>query len=69
MADRGDNAILTVEGLRTYFPVRRGVFSRVHGYVRAVDGVDLTVRRGTNAGPGGRERLGQDHRRAGRCCG
>jgi oligopeptide/dipeptide ABC transporter ATP-binding protein len=50
MADRGDNAILTVEGLRTYFPVRRGVFSRVSGYVRAVDGVDLTVRRGKTLG-------------------
>ena len=38
--------ILTVEDLRTYFPVRRGVFSRVSGYVRAVDGVDLSIRRG-----------------------
>jgi oligopeptide/dipeptide ABC transporter ATP-binding protein len=50
MTRGGDNVILTVEGLKTYFPVRRGVFSRVHGYVRAVDGVDLTIRRGRTLG-------------------
>ncbi len=50
MTDGGDKAILTVQGLRTYFPVRRGVFSRVRGYVRAVDGVDLVVHRGRTLG-------------------
>ena len=35
--------ILRVEGLRTYFPVRQGVFRRVVGQVHAVDGVDLAV--------------------------
>ena len=35
--------ILRVEGLRTYFPIRRGVFQRIAGHVRAVDGVDLAV--------------------------
>jgi peptide/nickel transport system ATP-binding protein len=34
---------LRVEGLRTWFPIRRGVFRRVVGHVRAVDGVDLAV--------------------------
>ena len=42
--------ILVVRGLKTYFPVRRGVLSRVHGYVHAVDGVDLTIRRGQTLG-------------------
>ena len=50
MTDTGNNVILTVEGLRTYFPVRRGVFSRVRRYVRAVDGVDLAIRRGKTLG-------------------
>jgi oligopeptide/dipeptide ABC transporter ATP-binding protein len=50
MPDAGGDILLKVEGLRTYFPVRRGLFSRVHGYVRAVDGVDLTVRRGRTLG-------------------
>ena len=48
--DAKNDAILTVRGLKTYFPVRRGVLSRVRGYVRAVDGVDLTVRRGQTLG-------------------
>jgi oligopeptide/dipeptide ABC transporter ATP-binding protein len=42
--------ILKVEGLRKYFPIRRGVFSRVVGHVRAVDGVDLEIRRGETLG-------------------
>ena len=45
-----DNILLTVRGLKTYFPVRGGVFSRVKAYVRAVDGVDLTVRGGKTLG-------------------
>ena len=50
MTEDDDNAILTVAGLKTYFPVRRGVFSRVKAWVRAVDGVDLRVRRGKTLG-------------------
>jgi oligopeptide/dipeptide ABC transporter ATP-binding protein len=42
--------LLTVSDLRTWFPIRRGVFSRVHAYVRAVDGVDFTVSRGKTLG-------------------
>ncbi len=30
--------LLEVRDLRMYFPVRRGVFSHVIGYVKAVDG-------------------------------
>jgi peptide/nickel transport system ATP-binding protein len=36
-------SLLRVEGLRTWFPIREGVFQRVAGWVRAVDGVDLAV--------------------------
>ncbi len=39
-------ALLEVSGLRTWFPIRKGVFRSVVGHVRAVDGVDLTVRAG-----------------------
>ena len=31
-----------------YFPVRAGLFSRVRGYVKAVDGVSLEIREGEN---------------------
>ena len=50
MGDDANNVILSVRDLRTYFPVRGGVFSRIRGYVRAVDGVDLTLRRGRTLG-------------------
>jgi peptide/nickel transport system ATP-binding protein len=45
-----DNAILTVRGLKTWFPIRSGILSRVTAHVRAVDGVDLDVRRGRTLG-------------------
>jgi oligopeptide/dipeptide ABC transporter ATP-binding protein len=35
--------LLRVEGLRTWFPIRAGLFQRPVGWVRAVDGVDLRV--------------------------
>ena len=36
-------SLLRVEGLKVYFPIRKGVFKRVVGQVRAVDGVDLEI--------------------------
>ena len=42
--DRAD-IILSVEGLKKHFPIRTGVFRRVTGHVRAVDGVSFDVRR------------------------
>jgi len=41
-----DEALLRVEGLRTWFPIRAGLLQRTVGWVRAVDGVDLAVPRG-----------------------
>jgi len=38
--------LLEVRGLRTEFPIRRGLLQRVAGHVRAVDGVDLVLRAG-----------------------
>ncbi len=42
--------LVEVRNLKTWFPVRSGVVSRVVGYVRAVDGVDLTIREGETLG-------------------
>ena len=39
--------LLEARGVVKHFPIRRGVFKRVVGQVRAVDGVDLTIRRGS----------------------
>ena len=42
--------LLDIQDLRMYFPIRRGLLKHVVGYVRAVDGVNLTVRRGETLG-------------------
>jgi len=44
MAD--PKTVLSVKGLKKYFPIKSGVFSRLTGYVKAVDGIDLEVRSG-----------------------
>jgi oligopeptide/dipeptide ABC transporter ATP-binding protein len=38
--------VLRVEGLKTAFPVRRGVLQRVAGHVKAVDGVTFSIQAG-----------------------
>ncbi len=35
--------LLTVCGLKVYFPIRRGIFGRVTGHVKAVDGIDMSI--------------------------
>jgi oligopeptide transport system ATP-binding protein len=37
--------LMEVKGLKKYFPVKGGVFQRVKGFVRAVDDVDLEIKR------------------------
>ncbi|HVM27888.1 MAG TPA: ABC transporter ATP-binding protein [Mycobacteriales bacterium] len=46
-----DDVLLQVRGLEVHFPIRSGILlDRTVGHVRAVDGVDLDVRRGTTFG-------------------
>lgn len=42
--------VVTVRGLRRYFPIKEGVFQRVAGHVRAVDDVSFDIRRGETVG-------------------
>ena len=42
--------ILKVEGLKTWYPLRKGVFSRVYGHVKAVDDVTFEVFEGETLG-------------------
>ncbi len=48
--ERDPNEILRIEGLVKHFPIRAGLFKRNVGAVRAVDGVDLSVRQGETLG-------------------
>ncbi len=44
--DLTDETIVEIKDLRTWFPIKKGVFSRTIGYVKAVDGVSFNVRKG-----------------------
>lgn len=42
--------LVKISGLKKHFPIRKGFFNRQVGAVRALDGIDLTVREGETLG-------------------
>ncbi|HBG10297.1 MAG: ABC transporter ATP-binding protein [Limnochordia bacterium] len=66
MGAKLDNqTILTVQGLKKYFPIKKGVFKRVVGHVKAVDNVSFSIRRGETVGLVGESGCGKST--TGRC--
>ena len=49
-ADATAPVILEADGLKVWFPVRRGFLRRTVGFIKAVDGVDVRVRAGQTLG-------------------
>jgi microcin C transport system ATP-binding protein len=49
-SDDRANIIVEVQDLKVWFPVKRGFLRRLVGHVKAVDGIDLTVREGQTVG-------------------
>jgi oligopeptide/dipeptide ABC transporter ATP-binding protein len=45
-----DEILLEIRHLKKYFPVRKGILQRIVAHVRAVDDVDLKMRRGETLG-------------------
>ena len=45
-----NGSLLRVERLKKYFPIRHGFFSKIHGWVRAVDGVSFVLNAGETLG-------------------
>ena len=43
----GHEPLITVQGLKTWFPIRKGVLRRIANYVKAVDHVDLELTQGS----------------------
>lgn len=46
MTDQSKNTILEVKNLKLHFPIRRGIFQRLVGHVKAVDGVSFSLQDG-----------------------
>jgi ABC-type oligopeptide transport system ATPase subunit len=48
--DEKPEPLVRIIDLKTWFPVKRGFFSKTTDYVRAVDGVSLDIYRGETLG-------------------
>lgn len=47
---QNNNILLKVEGLKTWFPIRRGIWARTVGYIKAVDGISFHINKGETLG-------------------
>ena len=45
-----DTSLLDIQELKKYFPIRRGIFRKTVGWVKAVDGVSMVIRQGEALG-------------------
>lgn len=58
-SDAGGKELLRVEGLKKYFPITSGFFSKVTGHVKAVDDISFSVKAGETIGMVGESGCGK----------
>jgi microcin C transport system ATP-binding protein len=49
-SDPSAPSIVDVADIKVWFPIKRGLFRRTVGHIKAVDGIDLSIRRGETLG-------------------
>jgi microcin C transport system ATP-binding protein len=49
-SDKDARQIMKGENIRVWFPIRKGFFRRTAGYIKAVDGIDVSIREGQTLG-------------------
>ena len=47
---RPNNYLLEVDNLKTYFPIKKGLLRRTAGFVKAVDGISFSIKKGQTLG-------------------
>lgn len=50
MSENPADNLIEVRGLKKYFPIKKGIFSKTIGNVKAVDDVTFTIKRGETLG-------------------
>jgi len=65
MGENNNNILLEVKSLKKYFPLEKGFWRKVIGYVKAVDKIDLYIREGETLGLVGESGCGKTT--TGRC--
>jgi oligopeptide/dipeptide ABC transporter ATP-binding protein len=45
-----DRSIIEIKNLKKYFPVYKGIFKNIAGYVKAVDGISVSIKEGETLG-------------------
>jgi len=49
-SENTNGSLVKVENLKTHFPIRKGIFSKITGWVKAVDGVSFEIAAGQTLG-------------------